>query len=61
MFGLFDFLKKEGKTGYCMKCRDIHEIKNGNSVTLKNGRLATKGSCNSCGTSIYRIEGMKTA
>ena len=31
--------------GYCLKCRTKREMKNASSVTLKNGRPATEGTC----------------
>lgn len=40
---------------YCLKCRTKREISNPQSVTLKNGRPATSGTCGTCGTKIYRI------
>jgi len=40
---------------YCFKCRKKVEIKNQQSVTLKNGRPATRGVCPSCGTKVFRI------
>ncbi|MCH7648211.1 MAG: hypothetical protein IIA83_06365 [Thaumarchaeota archaeon] len=42
--------------GYCVKCRTKREIKNPKSVTMKNGRPATKGTCPTCKTKMYRIE-----
>jgi RNase P subunit RPR2 len=42
-------------TAYCLKCRAKKEMKNPQQVTLKNGRPATKGTCPSCGTAMYRI------
>jgi len=42
-------------TGYCMKCKAKREIKNQKSITMKNGRPATKGTCPTCGTKMYRI------
>lgn len=41
--------------GYCLKCRQKREIKNARSVTLKNGRPATEGTCPLCGTKIVKI------
>jgi len=38
-----------------MKCRKKKEMKNAKSVTMKNGRPATKGICPTCGTKMYRI------
>lgn len=40
---------------YCFKCRAKREIKNPETVTLKNKRPATKGVCPVCGTKVYRI------
>ncbi|MFQ5860322.1 MAG: DUF5679 domain-containing protein [Dehalococcoidia bacterium] len=40
---------------YCFKCRTKRTVRNEQSVTLKNGRPATRGSCTVCGTSVYRI------
>ena len=40
---------------YCMKCRAKKEIKNPQSITLKNGRPATQGVCPGCGTKVFRI------
>jgi len=41
--------------GYCVKCKAKREIKNPKSVTMKNGKPATKGICPVCGTGMYRI------
>jgi len=38
-----------------MKCRKKRVMKNMKSVTMKNGRPATKGICPTCGTKMYRI------
>ena len=40
---------------YCFKCRAKRDIKDPTSVTLKNGRPATQGSCPVCGTKVFRI------
>ncbi len=40
---------------YCFKCRTKRTVSNPQAVTLKNGRPATKGSCPSCGTTLFRI------
>ena len=40
---------------YCLKCREKREIVNPEQVTLKNGRPATKGDCQVCGTKVSRI------
>lgn len=41
--------------GYCLKCRTKREIKDHVSLTLKNARPATQGTCPVCGTKITRI------
>ncbi len=46
-------------TAYCVKCRKIVVMKNPRKVTLKNGRLAYKGTCPYCGTTVYRFIGRK--
>jgi len=43
--------------GYCVKCKTKREIKDGNEVTMKNGRKAMKGKCPECGTGMFRILG----
>ena len=47
---------------YCVKCRLKREMTNPAKVTLKNGRNATRGTCPSCGTNLYRIarKGVRT-
>jgi len=40
---------------YCVKCKAKREMKNPVSVTLKNGKPATKGVCPVCGTNVMRI------
>lgn len=42
-------------TAYCVKCRAKREIKHPKSITMKNGRPATKGICGTCGTNVFRI------
>ena len=42
-------------TGYCVKCRTKREIKGATAVTLKNGKPATKGSCPTGSTTMFRI------
>lgn len=48
---------KQIMEGYCVKCKDKKEIKDGAEVTMKNGRKAMKGKCPSCGTGMFRILG----
>ena len=40
---------------YCMKCRSRKEMKDPKSITMKNGRPATQGTCPTCGTKMFRI------
>ena len=42
-------------TAYCMKCRNTVEMKAPKQVTLKNRRLAVRGTCSCCGTQVFRI------
>jgi uncharacterized protein YlaI len=42
---------------YCVKCRKKVEIKNEQSVKLKNGKPAKKGLCPDCGTKVFKIGG----
>ena len=41
--------------GYCVKCRASRDIRNAKSITMKNGRPATQGTCPVCGTKMFRI------
>ena len=43
--------------GYCVKCKSKKTMKDEQQVTLKNGRLAAKGKCADCGTSMFKILG----
>jgi len=40
---------------YCVKCKAKTEVKDGEEVTMKNGRPAYKGKCSVCGTTVYKI------
>lgn len=40
---------------YCVKCKAKQEMKDAKSVTMKNGRPATQGTCPVCGTKMFRI------
>ncbi|MCH8994074.1 MAG: hypothetical protein IH959_03805 [Chloroflexi bacterium] len=40
---------------YCLKCRTKREMRNPQQVTMKNGKPATKGTCPTCNTQMYRI------
>ena len=41
--------------GYCVKCKSKKDIQGANEVTMKNGRRAMKGTCPTCGTTIFKI------
>ena len=40
---------------YCVKCRVKREIKDPENIIMKNGKLATRGTCPTCNTSVFRI------
>ncbi len=44
-------------SGYCLKCRAHREMQEPEEVTLKNERLATRGKCGECGTTMFRMGG----
>ena len=44
---------------YCMKCRTKREMNDARSITMKNGRPATQGTCPVCGTKMFRIGSTK--
>ena len=44
-------------TAYCVKCKKKREMKSPQGITMKNGRRATKGTCPTCGTKMFRIGG----
>ena len=41
--------------GYCMKCKVQRDMKDPEQITMKNGRSATQGTCQVCGTKIFKI------
>ena len=41
--------------GYCVKCRSQREMSATQSITMKNGRPATQGTCPVCSTKMFRI------
>ncbi len=46
---------------YCMKCRTKREMTNATPTTMKNGRPALQGTCEVCGTKMYRIRSQADA
>ena len=47
--------------GYCVKCKSKKEIVDALDETLKNGRMAIRGKCPTCGTVMFKILGGKAA
>jgi len=41
--------------GYCVKCKSKSGMVKSEKVTMKNGRPAMKGQCESCSTGMYKI------
>ncbi len=42
-------------TAYCVKCQKKREMINPKKVTMKNGKPAKSGTCQVCGTKMFRI------
>jgi len=40
---------------YCVKCKTKTEMRDAHEVTMKNGRVAIRGTCAVCGTNLFRI------
>ena len=40
---------------YCVKCKSKKDMKAAKSITMKNGKPATQGTCPICGTKMFRI------
>ena len=40
---------------YCLKCRSKREMKDPETITMKNGRPATQGTCPVCGSKLFRM------
>ena len=45
----------ESIQAYCLKCRAKREIKDPETITMKNGRPATQGLCSACGTKLFKL------
>jgi len=43
--------------GYCMKCKTKREMKDPKAITMKNGKKAQSGTCEVCGTKMFKIGG----
>jgi len=55
-----DDLFRKQETGesiqaYCLKCRSKREIKDPETIIMKNGRPATQGVCSVCGTKMFKL------
>lgn len=44
-------------TGHCMKCKEKREMRETETVEMKNGRQAMRGICTVCGTKMFKILG----
>ena len=44
-------------TAYCMKCREKREMINPQPIIHKNNRLALRGKCVVCRTTVFRMGG----
>jgi hypothetical protein len=42
---------------YCVKCKQKREMKDPQQVTMKNGKKAATGTCETCGTKMFKIGG----
>ena len=40
---------------YCLKCRTAREIKDPQTIVMKNGKPATTGICFVCATKVFKI------
>jgi DNA topoisomerase-1 len=45
----------EKLVGYCVKCQEKRELKDIKATFTESGRYATKGSCSTCGTAMFRF------
>jgi hypothetical protein len=41
--------------GYCVKCREKRQVKDGGVKELDNGRRMAQGACPVCGTKVSRF------
>ncbi len=47
--------------GYCVKCREKRQVKDGKVVETSTGRPMAKGTCPVCGTTVTRFLSNKEA
>ena len=50
-------MPKNPITGFCLKCKAKREMRNTERVTLKSNRLADRGTCTTCGTTMFHLVG----
>ena len=48
-------MSQTNEEAYCVKCKQKRPMKDSQTVTMKNGREALQGKCESCGTGMYKI------
>jgi hypothetical protein len=48
-------MENVGTEAYCVKCKAKRPMVEGHQVTMKNGRNAMQGKCETCGTGMYKI------
>ncbi len=41
--------------GYCVKCKAKREMLETEAITMKNGKPATRGTCDTCKTKMFKI------
>ncbi len=51
----------ETNEAYCVKCKSKRVMKDGQRVTMKNGKDAMQGKCETCGTGMYKIMPKKSS
>ena len=47
-------LTQLAKQGCCMRCRKTAERENVEETVFQNGRAASRGTCQNCGTAVFR-------
>lgn len=40
---------------YCVRCKKKTQVRNAHEVTMKNGRIAIRGTCTVCGANLHRM------
>ena len=56
-------MAEEKVIAYCVKCKEKREMKDAKEVSMKGKggktRMAMTGTCEKCGTKMFRIMGLK--